>query len=180
MDYSAIMADEHVGRHIGRLYMEASPVVTPEARRAYESFRVQVAAQFRELCRSVRVDFVAEDPYAHAEEMFRDVRRHRLAVYATPEEQSHPLLGRHWNDRFRAIHDYYGHFLSGRGFDRHGEEAAWVRHSQMFSGAGRRAMTTETRGQSSAFIWVNRGEVFPAQKAVLLPAWVSRIPKEWS
>jgi hypothetical protein len=49
----------------------------------------------------------------------------------------------------------------------------------MFNGLGRRAMTSETRGQSSAFIWVNGGREFPPQKAVLLPDWISEIPSQW-
>ena len=32
------------------------------------------------------------------------------------------------------------------------------------------AMTTETRGQSSAFIWQHQGRRFPDQKVLLLPA----------
>ena len=49
----------------------------------------------------------------------------------------------------------------------------------MFTGLARRAMTTETRGQNSAFIWVNGGREFPEQKAILLPDWVSEIPVHW-
>jgi hypothetical protein len=173
MDYSEIMAVPSVGREIGRLYMEASPVVTPLARIAYHSFACQVDAQYREMRKSIKVEFTGEDPYVNALAMFEDVRSGWLRVWMTQPEHSHPVLTMSQNNRFRAVHDFHGHFMTGRGFDRHGEEAAWVRHSRMFSGLGRRAMTTETRGQSSAFIWVNRGERFPAQKAVLLPEWVS-------
>lgn len=179
VDYSKIEADAVRGPEIGRLYVNASPFITTLARVAYEAFAQQVEQQYRELTREVRVVFQEEDPYASADEMFTSVRRGVLLVYATPEEQRHPLLGRVGNDMFRAVHDYHGHYGSGRDFSRHGEEAAWIRHSQMFTGLARRAMTSETRGQNSAFIWLNGGKAFPEQKAILLPDWVSRIPERW-
>jgi hypothetical protein len=67
------------------------------------------------------------------------------------------------------VHDGFGHLASGRGFDRHGEDAAWDAHSQMYSPLARLAMTTETRGQTSTFIWYHRGRRFPDQKVLLLP-----------
>lgn len=180
MDYSKIESSPVWGPEIGRLYMEASPFVTTLARSAYAAFADQVERQFWAL--PVRVEFQEEDPYASAEQMFADVRSGLLKVYQTdPETQKHPLLPDHVNDMFRAVHDFHGHYMTGRDFSRHGEEAAWVRHSQMFTGLARRAMTTETRGQSSALCWVLKGtDRFPPQKAVLLPDWVSRIPEEWS
>lgn len=176
MDYSKITADPVRGPEIGRMYLDASPFITTLTQHAYRSFTHQVERQFVEL--PITVEFRPNDPYAYAEDMFRDVSGGRLLVWATPEDQSHPLLDRWQNDRFRAVHDYYGHYLTGRGFDRHGEEAAWVRHSQMFTGLGRRAMTTETRGQSSALCWITSPD-FPPQKAVLLPDWVSEIPAQY-
>ncbi len=179
MDYRKIHADSVRGPEIGRMYVEASPFITSLARVAYRQMADQVEAQYRELAASVRVRFESEDPYRSADEMFEDVKTGWLRVWSTPEEQAHPLLGQHGNDMFRAVHDYHGHYMTARGFDRHGEEAAWIRHSQMFTGLGRRAMTSETRGQNSAFIWVNGGRTFPEQKAVLLPDWVSEIPERW-
>lgn len=179
IDYSRITADPAVGRSIGRLYLSAPERITPVVREAYARFADQVEDQFRDLCRDVRVSFTDDDPYADASELFRDLRRGSFAVYATQPDQRHPLLTPEQNNHFRAVHDYFGHFLSGRGFDRHGEEAAWVRHSLMFAGVARRAMTTETRGQSSAFVWINGGKKFPPQRAVLLPEWVSQVPVKW-
>lgn len=176
MDFSTIKADPVIGNRIGELYLSTEQVITDEVRSAYRDFAFQVLCQYREMRKSVRVVFQPEDPYGDAEEMFRDVRENgMLRVYMTTPEQSHPLMSWSENDRFRAVHDYYGHFMTGRGFDRHGEEAAWVKHSQMFFGPARRAMTTETRGQSSAFIWRLSGSRFPAQKAILLPEWVSEV-----
>lgn len=180
MDYSKITADTIRGPEIGRMYMEASGFVTTLARHAYRRFADQVWEQFHDLTTSgVRVEFREDDPYADASEMFADVADGWLRVWATPEDQRHPVLTPDENDMFRAVHDFHGHYMTGRDFSRHGEEAAWVRHSQMFTGLARRAMTTETRGQSSAFIWINDGREFPPQKAVLLPDWISEVPSHW-
>lgn len=183
MDYSKITADPVRGPEIGQMYLDASPFITKLARFAYMGFTIQVERQFQTLTSpngyGLDVVFQEEDPYPNAEAMFEDINlNRRLRVYMTSEDQSHPLLNRHANDMFRAVHDYHGHYQTGRGFDRHGEEAAWVRHSQMFTGLARRAMTTETRGQSSALCWLTSPE-FPPQKAVLLPDWVSEIPSQW-
>jgi hypothetical protein len=185
MDYRKITADSVRGPEIGRLYMDASPFVTRLAKIAYLGFAVQVERQFNTLTSpsgyGIRVEFQDEDPYPSAEAMMDDVRNHaRLKVYRTAPDQRHPLLPDHVNNMFRAVHDFHGHYMTGRDFSRHGEEAAWVRHSRMFTGLARRAMTSETRGQNSAFIWINDGREFPPQKAVLLPDWVSEIPERWA
>lgn len=184
MDYSKITADPVRGPEIGRMYMDASPFVTTLAQHAYHRFANQVRSQFDQLTsrdgEGVRVVFQDTDPYTCADEMFSDAWKGWLRVWSTPADQRHPVLSRYENDMFRAVHDYFGHYLSGRDFSRHGEEAAWVRHSQMFTGLARRAMTSETRGQNSAFIWINDGKEFPPQKAVLLPDWVSVIPERWT
>lgn len=174
-DYSTVRADKTVGTAIGRMYLDTDDTVTDLARQAYAEFADQIEDQFSTL--PVRVEFQDDDPYKSAEEMFADVSNRRLLkVYRTTGEQSHPLLTNTQNNMFRAVHDYYGHHRIRRGFDRHGEEAAWMHHSQMFRGLARRAMTTETRGQSSAFVWINGGREFPSQKAILLPEWVSTVP----
>lgn len=184
MDYSKIEADSIRGPQIGQMYTDASPFVTTLARIAYREFADQVERQFHDLtsCKGsgLQVIFQDEDPYGSAAEMFEDVGHNAtLKIYRTSPDQSHPLLSAEQNNMFRAVHDFHGHYMTGRDFSRHGEEAAWVRHSQMFTGLARRAMTSETRGQNSAFIWINGGRKFPEQKAILLPDWVSEIPDRW-
>lgn len=185
MDYSKIMASAIDGPRIGRLYMDTpSRPDSPAVRDAYASFSRQVHWQFDLLTRpaarggyGVAVVFQERDPYPSAEEMFQDASSGLLRIYQTAPDQGHPILSDETNNRFRAVHDYFGHYMSGRGFDRHGEEAAWVCHTRMFVGTGQRAMTTETRGQSSAMCWLGGG--FPPQKATLLPEWVSTVPLKW-
>lgn len=179
MDYTKIVQDPRIGRTIGRAYLSAPERITPDVREAYARFAEQVDQQYGMLLRDVRVTFTDDDPYANSADLFEDIRSGHFRVYRTQPDQSHPVLTPDQNDRFRAVHDYYGHYRSGRGFDRHGEEAAWVCHSMMFAGVATRALTTETRGQTSAFIYVNGGREFPPQKAILLPQWMSDIPLRW-
>jgi|GEM_PF-3236426 len=53
------------------------------------------------------------------------------------------------NDKFRAVHDYYGHSVEGYQFGKDGEENAWIEHSKMFSPLAQWALSSETRGQNS-------------------------------
>ncbi len=95
-----------------------------------------------------------------------------------------PTIGLSMNDKFRAIHDLFGHAAEGYGFGPRGEENTWIKHSQMFSKEAQKALTTETRGQNS---WINFGahnydsagnhkniplkyRPYAVQKVALLPA----------
>jgi len=60
------------------------------------------------------------------------------------------------NDMFRVVHDLFGHVAANRGIDRHGEEAAYQHHRQMFSPAARPALASELRGQTAYLL--TRGE----------------------
>ncbi|MEJ3745572.1 hypothetical protein WEI85_20060 [Actinomycetes bacterium KLBMP 9797] len=155
----------------------AAPVRDERAYSAYAAFCRETVQQYHLLVGrpefgglGVAVRVVDEDPYADVELMVRDVRRRRLKVWASAASGNpHPYLSDGENDMFRAVHDVFGHAASGRGFDRHGEEAAWLKHSTMYSPLAVRALTTETRGQNCAQVFRYEGDRFPEQKAALLP-----------
>jgi hypothetical protein len=145
---------------------------------AYRAFRAETEAQFEVLTRStgrgglgIQVEVSAADPYPDAATMVADLgSARRLRIFGTGGPGNrHPYLSAEQNNMFRAVHDVFGHLASGRGFDRHGEEAAWFAHSRAYSPLARLAMTTETRGQTSMFIWHHQGRRFPDQKVMLLP-----------
>ncbi len=172
-----VVSCEARGRRIAAMYM-AAPTVDSLALPAYRAFRDETIKQFEFLIGStsrgglgVNVHVRADDPYANAAEMIADLRdNRRLKVYGTGgPSNEHPFLTDEENDMFRAVHDAFGHAATGRGFDRHGEEAAWLKHSSMYSPVARRAMTTETRGQNSTLIYYYSGSRFPEQKVLLLP-----------
>ncbi|MFD0782621.1 hypothetical protein ACFQZ8_01590 [Micromonospora azadirachtae] len=168
--------DPAVGAAIAGAYM-AAPVRDPRAYTAYAAFCRETVQQYHILVGRVEfgglgvaVRIVDEDPYADVESMVDDLRQRRLKVWASAASGNpHPYLSDGENDMFRAIHDAFGHGASGRGFDRHGEEAAWLKHSSMYSAMARRAMTTETRGQNCAQVFHFGDGCFPEQKAALLP-----------
>lgn len=116
---------------------------------------------------SLRTGRQIPDPRA----MMRDVQENRrIKVLSTATTGSHPYLTDDENDMFRGVHDFFGHAASGRGFDKHGEEAAYRSHRSMFSPMARGALTTETRAQNSAnnYGGLAQGE-YAEQKLVIVP-----------
>jgi len=143
----------------------------------YEALASEVEEQFNYMTKTlgVKVEFVTDDPYKTSKEMFTDVSKGSLKVLSTATTGAHPIFSNEQNNKFRAVHDYFGHAATGRGFGQDGEESAWVHHSQMFTEKARAALTTETRGQNSFFN--NRGKQFADQKVALLPEEFWAVPK---
>lgn len=174
MRYSRVRLDPVMGEAIADAYM-AAPVRDDRAFAAYAALCAETVRQYHFLVRRVEfgglgvaVRIVDDDPYPHVEALLDDLRCRRLRVFASSASGNpHPYLSDGENDMFRAVHDAFGHAASGRGFDPHGEEAAWLKHRAMYSPQARRALTTEVRGQTCALVFRGSGR-FPVQKAVLL------------
>lgn len=181
-----------IGEQYDRL---KSDPTNPQVLASYTKAAEEVEDQFYFLTKDpagpkIDVRFVDEDPYqvngvTDSRLVMQDiVDNKRLLVYKTADDQVHPIWSKDTNNKFRAVHDYFGHAASGRGFLQDGEEAAWISHSTMFSPLARKAMTTETRGQNS---WVNRFGLdengkpvrFAEQKAALLPDAYVMMPAEY-
>lgn len=165
--YAGVRTNAGRIRRLAAAY-DALPADDPRAHAAFRDMADQVDRQYAHLTgpMGVKVEPVDYDPYPDHKAMMADLAQRRLRVLRTSSTGSHPFFTDEQNDRFRAVHDAFGHAATGRAFDGHGEEAAWAAHSAMFHGAGRRAMTTETRGQNGSLI-VNRQ--FAPQKVALLP-----------
>jgi len=176
IDYQTTVANRARAVRIADAYDEL-PVDDPKAYKAYTALATEVEAQFDYMTKTmgIKVEFVDEDPYKTSREMFADVSKGTLKVLRTASTGSHPFFTDDQNDKFRAVHDFFGHAATGRGFGQDGEESAWVHHSQMFTETARAALTTETRGQNS---WYNtRGKGFAEQKVALLPKEFWEVPK---
>jgi hypothetical protein len=175
-EYAQVRLDPRLGAAIAAAYVVA-PVCDQRAMAAYAAFRRETLRQYAYLVGraefgglGVKVGVMDTDPYVNACAMFEDLTHRELKVFATAASSNpHPYLSDAENDMFRAVHDAFGHAAIGRGFNGHGEEAAWLKHSAMYSSLARRALTTETRGQNCAMIFHHRGERFAEQKAALLP-----------
>jgi hypothetical protein len=163
--YAAV--DINRARRIADAY-EALPIDDsgdPAVRNAYHQLAEEIEQQWDFASDVMDITFepwrYKGQPYAtNAAEMCGDVRDHRH-LYFFQGGDPHPLLGKvdhatglSLNDKFRAIHDLFGHAAEGYGFGPRGEENTWIKHSQMFSTDAQKALTTETRGQNS---WVNFG-----------------------
>lgn len=92
------------------------------------------------------VDAPNGEPYPSAEAQAEDVRQNHNFNIQTGLGGDHPLLSTPEYDRFRAVHDIFGHVGVGGGFDRHGEWQAWLAHMSMYQPPGRDAMASEYHG----------------------------------
>lgn len=177
IDFRLVVADAERGKRIAAAYL-AAPRFDAVALPAFRAFRDETICQFAFLTRpvsegglGVAVEVCKDDPYVDALAMTADLReRRRLKVYATAGSgNEHPFLTNGENDMFRAVHDAFGHAAIGAGFNPDGEEAAWLKHSHMYSPLAREALTTETRGQTSTFFFHFQGQQFAEQRVALLP-----------
>lgn len=179
-DYSQVVAHPSVTQRVGQAYGRMASF-NAAALPAYHAMREETLRQYDHLTRprsrgglGMDIEVTPDDPYGSGglntiyNEFKNDVvHNDRMKVYSTASSGGHPVFDNDTNDAFRAVHDIYGHLGSGRGIDRHGEEAAFQKHSRMFSTLARQAMASETRGQNSAYM-VEGG--FPEQKVNVLPA----------
>lgn len=161
---------------IAREYNQA-PSFDPKAVSSYRAMADETKEQFDYLTRpqsrgglGVDVSVTKEDPYAKAAHMMKDANEGKFKVLSTAQTGGHPYFTNDENDMFRAVHDFFGHAATGRGFDPHGEEAAFRSHFAMFSPRARGAMATETRGQNSVLNYGPTPGVFPEQKVAILPS----------
>lgn len=168
IDYHRVMTHRDLITDLGHAY-DRLPQRDPKAIPHFEAMRDEVAQQYHHLTNRMGIHVQVEDhdPYKDVHELADDVRNnHRIRVLGTHATGGHPFFSNEENDRFRAVHDVFGHLATGRGFDRHGEEAAYQAHSRMFSHFARPAMASETRGQNGSLI--TNGSFGP-QRIALLP-----------
>jgi hypothetical protein len=148
------------------------------AERAYAAFARETEEQYLRIPVSVEPWPFGGQPYGNSREMFDDLDRDHLYVFTGGED--HPFLTRVQNIKFRAVHDYFGHFLERNQFGPGGEFRAWQAHCRMYSGEAIPALTAELLGQSCWFNFGPHAHLHPAdrpyadQKASLLPDAVWR------
>jgi hypothetical protein len=177
---SGAVLDERWSRRVAECFMAArSDPLDPIARAAYAALERQSDRLFRRLTDDaaprLRVVFSrCRAPYESDEEMIAAVRGTRVLEVTSVAESGrpHPLLGSERGgpyDRFRAVHDLVGHVQTGRGFDRHGEFAAWLAQERWYRGLARAALGTELHAEHSV-CWTTGS--FTDHKATVLPRCV--------
>jgi hypothetical protein len=126
-------------------------------KKSYAQLRKEVDQQFDDMVKSgMKLSYHQGDAnYFDSREMLRDalVNNH---LYTYRGGDVHPLLndmdkfyGLNSNEKFRAVHDFFGHGTTGATFGRKGEETAYGAHAQTLSPLARIAAAAETRGQNS-------------------------------
>jgi hypothetical protein len=179
-DYSRTVIPPSQTRAIGAAYM-AAPSHDPAALPSFHALREETNRQFDHMTgprskggMGMDVTVHDEDPYGHDDwakvmpELRHDVQENNhIGVLSGRSTGGHPLVSDDDLNRFRAVHDVFGHLASGRGVDRHGEEAAYQAHAAMYSPTARGALALNTRGQNAA-LHLNNG-AFQEQKVALLP-----------
>jgi len=142
---------------------EGTKHLTPEELRAWDKAAKEIDAQFHYLTQDpngplLKVEFVDYDPYTTNGQpdypaMIADIQdNNTLKIMETKVTGSHPLWTDNTNNKFRAIHDYFGHAGLGNDFGRHGEDYAFAKHFHMFSPEAQKAIFVETKGQNSSLI----------------------------
>ena len=174
IDYSKIGVVHSDAKKIANNYHRIAHH-NPKTDKAYRQLAKEINEQYDYLTEElgVNVEATPTDPYPSAKEMMEDVRKNnRLRVLSAESTGGgHATVDNDTINKFRAVHDFFGHAATGRDFSRHGEEAAWISHSQMFSPLARLAMTSGTRGQNSVLTVEQNG--FPEQKSDILdPEWI--------
>jgi hypothetical protein len=132
----------------------------PETQKAYAALKAETLNQYQQLvAKGVRFNFTDKDPYTNSKSMMADAAKGNLKVYTGgtlpadhPLAQIESTTGQTFNNIFRGVHDYNGHFLNGNTFSARGELGAYQAHAQMYSKEALPALAAETLAQNS---WVN-------------------------
>lgn len=170
--YGGVVTTPEMQGALARAY-QALPAHDPRAEPAFRAMRDETVAQFHHMTSprsrgglGITAEVTDQDPYDGPAPLMHDLfHDRRVKVLGTRQTGSHPFFSDDENDMFRAVHDVFGHAGTGRGFDRHGEEAAYQSHATMYSPLARMALATETRGQNAALIHTGS---FQEQKVALM------------
>jgi hypothetical protein len=141
--------------------------------KCYDEFKRETYIQFSELLKNYEILPYIENgqPYKSYIELKNSfLSTNRLFVFLTEngygentKPSSHPMLEKTdfiinekqfcYNDLFRAVHDIYGHILSGGNFSLSGELLAANSHLKMYSKYAKLAAFTETVAQISWYFY---------------------------
>lgn len=175
---AATKADPNVLLEIGKgvQAQQGGPShMSEQLHQSYAALNEHVNRQYQHLTETMGIshETTSGDPYANPRELREDVSTNRrIRTLATGSTGGTEQMSPEMNDKFRAVHDVFGHLAIGRDFTRHGEEAAAQHHAQMFPPEAHAALFSETRAQNSALI---RSGQFPENKGYELPAWATQI-----
>lgn len=143
---------------------DRAPSREPEAEASFGAMLSACERFFKILQSKVKVEFVDGDPYTSAEQMRDDVTKTKV-LKIMKDHSDHPFFTPEQNWKFRTVHDWFTHVISGQPFTRKGELSAYNTHIKMFPPAAWPALFTEIVGQ--VCYQSTRGS-FPEQKVCIL------------
>jgi len=121
---------------------------------AYNALDQDISQQFDGLPLRLRYHN-GEGEYPTTSAMFRDVLGNgNLNVFRGGDRHDFlnrvdPVTGLNSNEKFRPVHDWYGHVARGTTFRAGGEDIAYATHHNTLSPLAQLALLPETRGQNS-------------------------------
>jgi uncharacterized protein YifE (UPF0438 family) len=167
-------------QHAFRQKMASGPQSSPGIQRSYSALSGAIEDQHEYMTKTLGIthEVVDHDPYKGPEELADDIKtnkRIKTLSSASTSDDTEQALPHDVTDKFRAVHDFFGHAATGRGFSRHGEEAAFRSHIQMFPPEAHQAATAELRAQNAHLNYAPEGG-FPdlGGRAVGVPDWAMR------
>jgi hypothetical protein len=143
---------------------EDAPENDPEAIASYTALRDSTNKFFKMIGSKVKVEFVDGDPYTSAEQMREEVKKTKI-MKVMKDFSDHPFFTEEENWRFRAVHDWFSHIISGQPFTQKGELQAYNTHIKMMPPAAWPALFTEIIGQ---VCYQSTKGSFPTQKVAIL------------
>jgi len=185
-DWTKVRAvDSRTRKQIVKAFDDAPQRLSEEQLKSWDEAEKVINQQFDLLTKKlgVKVQFVDYDPYKNSQDMFDSFRDTGvLKILKTSVTGSHTYWSDKTNDKFRAVHDAFGHLGTGVGFDRHGEQAAYEAHKSMFPPSCYLALASELKGQNAYMVETGS---FPDQRLVALPEklqklFISELSKQMS
>lgn len=155
-----------------------------ETTRSYRAFIAETIEQYGALVSDFGIKIIPTSGTltGSSREMFARINRERallVAIDGAPFDVSHPLDALHesglsLNTMFRAVHDYFGHYMTRAPFETFsGEITAYRHHACMYSDRARAALFSETIGQLCVFYAL--GRFVSVQKACTLPDFQNEV-----
>ena len=130
---------------------------------AWKALAEETTRLYEALPKDLRVRFKPGQPYATASDLHRVITTRYLVV--STDNNFHPVWTCEENLRFRAVHDWYGHILTGYDFALEGELGAYQATGELHTPSAKHALFTEVYVQALYYVVFGH---FGEQKVTLI------------
>lgn len=144
-----------------------APMFDKAALPSYRALAASIEKIFKQILSKVEVRFVPGQPYVDDREMAEKVKATGI-LYISTDYNSHPFFNPEQNLKFRAVHDWFSHIVTGAEFSQRGELKAYNAQAKVTSREALPALFTEVIGQAA---YATTYGDFPPQKVAILPGF---------